>query len=272
MPAVYGYVGVAYARVGSWQRAIDAAQRGLELATQEIAGAMHIVARMQLAFVYAELGEWQQALQVAGPVSQMWQEEGMTPYAFMLRSVIGRCKAQLGGDPAGVLEIGAALQWARDVDYRVQIHLVKMYLAQAQAQTGQRELAFESAQIAAGHAAKVGDRWAEAVALRNQAEIGMKLSRADWGQVENNLIQSMEHLRQIRARPELARTYLALRRLYDRAGQTAWAVDCHFRATTIFEELGMDQEMRQAQGQPAGERTGAVVIPGLMLHGPHSMD
>ena len=88
-------------------------------------------------------------------------------------------------------------------------------------------------------------------------------------QIEADLIRARHILRQIRARPDLARTYLALRRLYDRAGQSAWAVDCHFRATTIFDELGMTDELRTAQGKAAGERTGAVVISNLKLVGPN---
>jgi hypothetical protein len=83
------------------------------------------------------------------------------------------------------------------------------------------------------------------------------------------LIESMQILRQIRARPDLARTFLSLRRLYDRAGQIAWAVDCHFRATAIFEELGMVEELRSAQGQAAGHRSGAVVISDMGLRGPN---
>jgi len=88
-------------------------------------------------------------------------------------------------------------------------------------------------------------------------------------EIENLLVESMRLLRQIRARADLARTYLSMRRLYDRAGQIAWAVDCHFRATTIFDELGMPEELRQAQGQAGGERRGAVVIPNLPLKGPN---
>ncbi|MCA9968700.1 MAG: AAA family ATPase, partial [Anaerolineales bacterium] len=100
LPAVYGYLGVAYARVGSWQRAIDAAQHGLELAREALAGgAMTTVARMQLAFVYAELREWAQAAEVAAPIEDAWQEEGMTPYAFMLRSGVCRCRAKQAADP-----------------------------------------------------------------------------------------------------------------------------------------------------------------------------
>lgn len=269
LPAIYGYLGVAYARVGSWQRALDAAQHGLDLASADLVGAMHIVARMQLAFVYSELREWEQALAVAEPLQDTWQEEGMTPYAFMLRSVNGRCQAQIQGSVAGVQEIEAALKWAEEVDYRVQVHIVKLYLAQAQFRLGQKAMALESTRLATDHAARIGDRWAQAVGLRTQAEITMRLPHPDWLKVESQLVHSAALLRQIRARPDLARTYLALRRLYDRAGQTAWAVDCHFRATTIFEELGMETELREAQGQPAQERTGAVVIHGLDLRGPH---
>jgi hypothetical protein len=61
---------------------------------------------------------------------------------------------------------------------------------------------------------------------------------------------------------------LALRRLYDRAGQSAWAVDCHFRATSIFDELNMTEELSLAQGHAAGERKGAVVILDMALKGP----
>jgi hypothetical protein len=107
------------------------------------------------------------------------------------------------------------------------------------------------------------------MSLRLLAEILSRQPAPDWAGIENHLIESMQVLRQIRARPELARTYLALRKLYDRAGQIAWAVDCHFRATTIFEELGMLEELRQAQGQAAGERHGAVVIPDMPLRGPN---
>lgn len=270
LPAVHGYLGVAYARVGSWQRAIDAAQHGLDLASQELTGAMRMVARMQLAFVYAELREWQQALAVAEPMREVWREEGMTPYAFMLRTVIGRCEAQLRGGPTGPREIQAALQWATEVDYRVQIHMAFVYLAQAQYDVEQMGAGTGTAVTAAERAAQVGDRWAEAVALRTHAEITMRQPKPAWPTVENQLIRSMHLLRQIRARPDLARTYLTLRRLYDRAGQSAWAVDCHFRATTIFEELGMHDELRVAQGRPAGEHTGAVVISGLELTGPNA--
>ncbi len=272
LPAVYGYLGVAYARVGSWQRAIDAAQQGLELADAELAGAIHVVARMQLAFVYAELQEWEQALAVAAPARDLWREEGMTPHAFMLRSVIARCLAHTGLPADSVAELQAALRWAEEVDYRVLVHVVTLYLAQAQYQSDQLDACIGTAGQAAELAARAGNRWAEAVARRVGAEAAMRLPRPDWPTIEAGLLQSLSLLRQVRARPDLARTYLALRRLYDRAGLSPWAVDCHIRATTIFAELGMGDELRDAQGTAAGERTGAVVLPGLTLRGPHAAE
>jgi tetratricopeptide (TPR) repeat protein len=268
LPAIYGYLAVAYARVGSWQRAIAAAQQGLEMASKQLSGAMHVVARMQLAFVYAELYEWEQAMSIAEPVRDLWREEGMTPHAFMLRIVIGRCLAHLGEATHGPAEIQAALQWAEDVDYRVLVHVSYLYLALAQYHVGEYELARGTAIKAAAMSAAAGNRWAEAVARRTMAEAAIRLPKPDWPQIEGRLIEAINTLRQIRARPDLARTFLAMRRLYDRAGQVAWAVDCHFRATTIFDELGMEEERKAAQGQPAGDRTGAAVISGMRLRGP----
>ncbi len=269
LPVIYGYLGVAYARVGSWQRAIDAAQRGLGLARTDLTGATHVVARMQLAFVYAELHEWAQALAIAEPVRDVWREEGMTPHAFMLRSVIGRCLTY-GDEPhKGPAEVQAALQWAEEVEHRVQVHPVQMILAQCQAQVGAYEAALGTAAKACELAERTGDLWTTAVSLRIHAEAEMRITKPNWARIETDLMRARDILREIRARPDLARTYLALRRLYDRAGQTPWAVDCHFRAITIFEELGMSDELTIAQGKPAGERTGAVVISGLDLLGPN---
>ena len=266
---MYGYLGVAYARVGSSQRAIDAAQRGLDLVDDEVHGATHVVARMQLAFVYGELREWQQALAVVKPVRGVWREAGMSPHNFMLRAVMGRALVHLGKPEAGLAEIEAALQWARAVDHRLLVHVVVLHLAQSQYTAGLYDTALVTAQEAARMAAAAQDPWAEAIAWRTQAEVAMRLPRPEWHDIEKLLIQARDVLRAIRTRPELARTYLSLRRLYDRAGQVAWAVDCHFRATSIFDELGLVVELKEAQGAPAGERTGAVVLPGLALLGPN---
>ncbi|MDT8304398.1 MAG: AAA family ATPase [Anaerolineae bacterium] len=269
LPVIYGYLGVAYGRVGSWQRAIDAGQRGVELAADKLTGAMHAVARMQLAFIHSELHEWDQVLQVTAPVRGAWQEEGMSPHAFMLRAVVGRALVHRGQRDEGLAEIQSALQWAQEVDHRLLVHVAYLRLAQCQSHAGKHRAAQQTAQQAEVLAAKAGDPWAEAVAWRTNAEAAMRLARPDWPQIEGQLIRARDQLRRLRTRPDLARTYLVMRRLYDRAGQVAWAVDCHFRATTIFDELGMLDELREAQGRPAGERRGAVVLPGLQLRGPN---
>lgn len=269
LPVIHGYLGVAYARVGSWQRAVDAAARGVEMAPAEGTNAMHVVARMQQAFVFAELGEWERALEVAEPVGHLWREEGMSPHAFMLRSVMGRALVHCGQQQAGLAEIKGAVAWAREVNHRLLVHVVYLHLAQIQVEAGAYREAQEMARTAAALAKRAGDRWAEAVAWRTEAQAEMRLPQPDWPGVEAKLIQARGQLRRIRTRPDLARTYLAMRRLYDRAGRVAWAVDCHFRATTIFVELGMERELREAQGRPAVERGAGAVMPGLQLRGPN---
>jgi len=168
----------------------------------------------------------------------------------------------------GIAEIQAALAWADEVGYKVLIHVVRCYLAEAYYQKGAYERGGEVAKTAVSQSQAAGNRWAEGVALRVQSVCEMRQSQPDWIRIESRLLQAMRTLRDVRARPDLARTYLTLRRLYDRAGQTAWAVDCHFRAITIFEELGMTAERRVAQGQSKSSRSGGGVILGLDLTGP----
>ncbi len=292
LPIVLGYLGIAYARVGSWSRAFEAARSGVSLAeraAERDSGARSDAlsqaisfARMQLAFVHADYRDWANCLEILVSAPELLDSsnpalnpaegengDSLTPLGFMLRGLRGLVLAHLGEPRKGIETIQPALLWAEHTDYRVFHYLPRLYLADCLLQASEIYSARREAEKALDSARTVGNRWATGVANRLLGEIMGRLPNPDWVLIESYLIQSMGLLRQVRARPDLARTYLALRRLYDRAGQIAWAVDCHFRATSIFEELGMAEELRQAQGRAAGERHGAVVIPGIALKGPN---
>ncbi len=282
LPIVLGYLGVAYARVGSWQRGHDVAQRGVALAKRFApleSGSfgsgqnIHVFALMQHAFVHAEYHDWNTCLRLLEETPDPLEQEGeFTPLGFMLLGLRGHALAQSGQPAEGLRRLIPAVQWAQRTKYRVFAYLPMMFLAHALLLDGQLGAARSQAEYALDVTRQAGNRWAAGVSARLLAEILSRQPHPDWMQVEALLIESMQTLREVRARPELARTYLALRRLYDRAGQMAWAVDCHFRATTIFEELGMSDELQAAQGQPGGERTGAAVILDMPLRGPNPVE
>ncbi|HLF90586.1 MAG TPA: hypothetical protein VI451_16685, partial [Anaerolineales bacterium] len=230
-------------------------------------------ARMQLAFIHAEQREWEKCLEVLAPVPNPLQDDGsLTPLGFMILSLKGRALVHTDQAEEGVRLIRTALEWGNRIDHRIFQYLPRHFLAEGLAKLGEYDQAIQAANLAIAQASEAGNHWSVAVTQRLLAEIQTQRSNPDWQQVEKYLIEARNTLRETRARPDLARTYLALRRLYDRAGQIAWAVDCHFRATTIFEETGMMDELRQAQGQAAGDRKGAVVIPNLKLRGPNVGD
>jgi tetratricopeptide (TPR) repeat protein len=270
LSVVCGYLGVAYARVGSWRRAREAARRGLSNAEADGASQAVDFARMQLAFIDADQQNWRSCLRVLEPVGDLLEGEGdLTPHGFMLLGLRGRALAHIGEPGRGIETILPALDWAERSDYRVFHYLPRIFLAECYLLDQQLQKAQREAKKALRDSRQAGNRWATGITLRLLSEVHARMPNPDWQSMESNLIESMHLLRQIRARPDLARTYLALRRLYDRAGQIAWAVDCHFRASTIFEELRMAKELSQAQGQAAGERDGAVVVPDVQLRGPN---
>lgn len=269
LPVIYGYLAVAYARVGSWQRAFDAARRGVELAQSANSSSALSVANMNMAFIHAERQHWSQCLEIARRLEPFCEEIGFSPYCFMARSLAGRALAHLGEPEQGLELLRQALAWAEKTDHQVFTYLAHLFFAEALLQHKQPEQAINHLTGLAALLEAADDRWAEAIMLRLRAEAQTHLPQPDWLAAESDLIQAANLLRQIRARPDLARTYLALRRLYDRAGQLPWSVDCHFRATTIFDELKMIDELREAQGYAADERQGAVVIPNLVLRGPN---
>ena len=270
---VLGYLGVAHSRVGAWGRAYQFAQRGLEIAetaTSEAIDARSVFARMQLAMIEAGNRKWDKCLDLLRSIPEPESPEEITPPLYMALSLRGYALANSGKSAQGIRTIQTAMEWAERVKHRVFHYLPRLFLAESLLIAGQTRRALAENDRALKESRQAGNRWAIGIALRLSADIGVHLNAPNWPQVEMDLIESMNLFRQIRARPDLARTYLSLRRLYDRAGQTAWAVDCHFRATTIFDELGMEDELRLAQGRAAGERRGAVVISDMPLRGPNT--
>jgi tetratricopeptide (TPR) repeat protein len=272
---VLGYLGVAYSRIGSWERAYDSARRGLEIAESVTSGSMDarsLFARMQLAMVEAGHRKWVECLATLKPIMEPHVFDEITPPVYMAMSLWGYALANTGKSAQGIEMVQSAMKWAEESRYRVFYYLPHLFLVENLLIAGQTRNAQIQNESAIQESLRAGNRWATGFALKLSADIGAKLSHPDWLKVETDLIEAMNLFRQIRARPDLARTYLSLRRLYDRAGQTAWAVDCHFRATTIFDELGMDEELRLTQGQASRDRRGAVVIADMPLRGPNVLE
>ena len=267
LPAIYGYLAVAYARVGAWQRAFDAARRGVELAENADSMSAVAMAKMNLAFVYAERHHWAGCLDTAMQVTSQNSPDGFSSYCFMAKSLHGRALAQLGQPDAGADIIAEVLAQAKAANYRLFTHISHLFLAETFILANQPRRALHQLAQTDPIIAEADDRWAKATAARLRAEALSLLPNPDWTAVEARLIEASVILRQIRARPDLARVYLILRRLYDRAGQSAWAIDCHFRATTIFDELGMLDELQLAQGDAGGDRSDSTTIPSTALRG-----
>jgi tetratricopeptide (TPR) repeat protein len=270
---VLGYLGVAYSRVGAGERAYACATRGLKVAEISTIGSLDarsVFARMQLAMIDAGYRKWDACLETLESIIEPPAPEEITPPLYMAMSLRGYALANKGKTTQGIRILQTAVEWADRSKQRVFHYLPRLFLAESLLAAGQAQRAQRENERALKESNSSGNRWAVAIALRLGADIGTQAASPNWGQVEANLIEAVNIFRQVRARPDLARTYLSLRRLYDRAGQTAWAVDCHFRATTIFEEMGMDDELRRAQGQAAGERKGAVVISNMPLRGPNA--
>lgn len=246
---VWSYLGVAWARLGHWSHAFEAAQRAVTLAEMQPSTSNQALAYMHHAFVHAERRQWAQAEALARQALERIGDLPFTPVYFMARAVGAYARGMLGDKEEAVATLHQVLQRARSENYRVLTYLPHYFLAQIHYHHQTYREALQAVRQAHTLAQQAGDRWAVAVTLRLEADTLSAMPHPDWPAIEARLVRSVTILRQVRARPDLARTYLSLRRLYDRAARVAWAVDCHFRAVTLFEELGMIEELRAAQGQ-----------------------
>ncbi len=267
-----GYLGVAYARVGAWENAVQAARQAVDQAERDAAhdlpGPHAVFTRVQLAMVYADRHHWKRCRDTLAPIPLPEDRDDWTPALYMAASLRGLAQAHLGAPQEGSRLLETALAWAEARRYRVFHYLPLLFLAQARLLGGELLPARQAAQRALDESRAANNRWAAALAETLLAEIEQRRPSPNWPRVEDRLLRAVQLLREVRARPDLARTYLTLRRLYDRAGRVAWAVDCHFRAVTIFEELDMRDELHAAQGRP-GSRRGGAVLSDLPLQGPN---
>ncbi len=250
----WSYLAVAWSRLGAWTKAFDAAQRAVQIAESQQRPTSLALTAMHLAFVQAERYYWSAAREHAQQGLEYTHGLGFSPVTFMLQALHAYASGMLG-DESAPARLQALLAEAREENYKVLIHLVHYFLAHVYLRQGYFPQALQQARTTVRMASEYGDRWTEAVATRLEADALSGLPHPDWVTVEKRLVHSVTLLRRVGARPELARSYLSLRRLYDRAARMAWAVDCHFRAVSIFEELGMIEELRAAQGQ-SGRRAG----------------
>jgi len=268
--SILGYLGVAYGRVGSWSKAFEMAEKGVALARQEGIQETINFAKMQLAFVNADYQEWDQTLALVDEVIISDNlTEVQTPSQFILFSLKGRALGYLGKPKLGIEAIQSAIDWADKTEYQLFNYLPQLFLIECLLEIGDYQQALEIGEQTLQLSQTQSNPWALGLANILLAQANTISVKPDYSKIEEHLILARNLMRRVRSRPDLARTYLALRRLYDRAGQIAWAVDCHFRATSIFEECGMSKELSRAQGMAARERTGAVVIPNLKLKGPN---
>lgn len=251
---VWSYLGVARARVGHWEQAFDAARRAVHLAESRRSPSHMAMAYMHLAFIQAERRQWTAAVETARRSLDLTEGLGFTPVFFMAQAIHAYATGHLATLEPAEKALKDILALAEQERFRVLVHLVPYFLASVYFHHQRFREALREARVAVSQAEAVGDRWAAAVALRLEGDAMSALPHPDWPAVEERLVRSVTILRQVRGRPELARSYLSLRRLYDRAARMAWAVDCHFRALSIFEELNMVEELRAAQGQ-AGMKT-----------------
>lgn len=281
LPEIYGQLGLAYCRVGAWHKAMAMGQRSLALADMSHQVSQVMIAKLYVALIYAAHTvtpfpeRWRHCLNLGQQLAPQGNfSGGEGAIGQLVGSLMGRAMVALGHGEAGLRQLDQLLTSQVEVTTKPTFQpaslllLNHLFIAESYLQTKQP---LRAAQYLADYHSDLSqspDRWLTAVYRRLLAQLETQLPQPDWVSVEQHLLASAAWLRQIRARPDLARTYLALRRLYDRAGQPAWAVDCHFRATTIFEELGMTAELRQAQGQPVSGQPKAGVLTGLPLQGP----
>ena len=185
---IYGYLGVAYGRVGSWQRAVEASEYGVTLAQQSELSNTIFFSKMQLAALLADYHQWESSLEILKSLyAQIQGGSPSAPNEFMQFAVHGRVLSNLGKPDAGIEMINMAIHWAQETNYQVFRYLPAIFLAECNLANGRFGENIHGLNISLAAAEKAGDRWAVGFGTRLLAESMMKLSAPDWQKAESFL-------------------------------------------------------------------------------------
>ena len=152
------------------------------------------------------------------------------------------------GDPAaGRVLLEQALAFAEQMETTFAVALAKAFLAACCLALGELDTVPGLCQEALRVADETSDRFAQAVAHRALAEALALGSAADRQPAEQAMGEAIRLWKEIEWKPELARSYVCYARLLQQWDQQDTARAYLTEASSMFQEMGMDWDLAQAE-------------------------
>lgn len=197
--------------------------------------------------VHNEQGAWTQALADYDAGRRVAEGVGDHFRVYVVNVYEGWTYTRAGDPAAGRVLLEQALTFAGQMGTVFFVALGKAFLAACCLALGELDTVPVLCQEALRVAEETSDRRAQAVAHRALAEALTLGTAPDRQQAEQAMGEAIRLFKELEFRPELARTYVSYARLFQGWGQTGQARTYLTEAIAMFQEMGMDGDLAQAE-------------------------
>jgi class 3 adenylate cyclase/tetratricopeptide (TPR) repeat protein len=233
--------------LGEFERAVRYADHAVTLA-QEIQNPFAEAAAFQLrGHVRDQRGEWAGAIQDYERATSIAQRVGDLFRVYLVKFWEGRAHAMAGAPDRGRAMLEESLAMADRIGTRFGLVGQKSWLAACLLELGELEAVPSLLAEAVQLAEEAGERWARALAYRTLGEASLHREPAAPEKAEPAMLEAIRSLRELGAKPELARTLLSYAGLLTRRNEPEKAREHLAQAIGMFQEMGMAWDLERAR-------------------------
>jgi tetratricopeptide (TPR) repeat protein len=240
--------GCVFGLMGDFDRALPFADQGVRIAEEIRNPFAEAAAYQQRGIIFDQRGDWAKALADYEAGRAMAERAGDLFRVFVLKSWEGRARGMIGDLAAGRLLIEDGLALSDRIGTRLILGWQKTFLAACHLAQGDGPAAAALAEEAIQAARDTGDLVPLALAQRTLAEAIWLGGGADRERAESLMTEAIRVLEEVRARPELARTYTSYAVLLAGSGRDDLAAPFLGKGLEMLEGMGMIWDAQRARG------------------------
>ena len=242
-----GFAAEIFGFMGQFSTAFAYAERGIQVAQDSHNPFAEAATNQYLGFVRDQHGDWAQAINDYENARHIAESAGDIFRVYIVKYYEGQACA-MGGDPArGRSLLEESLDLAAKIGTKFGRAYQKAYLAGSLLALGELNGVLPLCEEAIPLAEEAGDKWIKALALRTLAEAVSRLDPSNRQEPERAVLEAIQILREIGAKPELGRTYASYARLLRAWREKQRAKATLTQAIGMFQEMGMAWDVERAE-------------------------
>jgi tetratricopeptide (TPR) repeat protein len=242
-----GFVSALFGYMGEFEKALSYSDRSIKLA-QDLKNPYAEAASFHYrGIIRDQQGQWDSAVTDYATAQRIAEKAGDMFRVYIVKFMEGRAFHMTGDQARGRKLIENSISLATQIKTTFLLGQAKSFLAACCLADGCVEEAVSLCTDGISLATKAGDKFTETLALRTLAEsLCQRGSLQDRNQARRTLLDAIELLEGIRARPELARCYASLACILKTEGNAPEATNYLEKAMRQFGDLGMSWDITRA--------------------------